>query len=1007
MKKILFLLIFLINWVIIVKEADAQIPILYYDFENNSDRSGFENAVESAVNGGSGALTKAGGNGSALQIRSIDGAGIYNLGSFTGQAITTHQGGWSSQQTDPGIYADYYYQFTVNTTGFSGITISFDNQSDSDGPARTGVSWSVDGTNFVASSTSPNLTGNNTYLTGQFALQSGADNRGSMIIRIYAYNGSSNDRAGRDGFSSHGKFSIDNLTVFANSISTNAGTKDLISEANLYTCITSGSTGSIISRNGWSVTSGSTVVLSSDFSLKASETLTVLSGGTITFGANSLLGGASSGFILSSGAAINIGSPAGITSSGPAGNIQTSVRNFNAGAAFIYNGNSAQVTGSGLPQSVNNLTINNSEGVSLSSNTSVTSVLTLTSGVFAIGSRTLTIANAIQGTRSNLSTTALSNLIVSGAGNGIVIPSSASQLHNLTVSNFQAAGVLLEGNININNGTADISGFIKLNFTKLTATGNSTIKGSPTGKISLKGDLADQITGFTTNTYSSVDGGQYSFSGSSVQTIPGGTYTNLQAVNSAGINLSGTVIVTGILTLSDVLNIGPATLNISNPIAGTIGNLRSTGSSNLIISGFMPSIVIPSSLTELNNLNISNNQVVTAAGDLKINGVLTLEPSAAFLNMGQNTLTIGSDVTNPGELIRNGGSIRGKIKRWFAAGASLNKVFPFDNGFGAFSQAKISFSSLTTGGTLTAAFHNSGSGSLPNQGDGNYIPAPELHVNLVNLAPQYWTITAGDGLADANYNLELTGDGIPNVSNLNYIAVIKRHDSSSPWTWSNNNYAVSTGTTVNPVLYYNGGTSFSDFGVGGNIDNLLPVELESFTSVLNGNNITLNWSTSSEENNSGFDIERKAGDSQWIKIGDAQGHGNSNVTNAYSYSDRNLNSEKYNYRLKQIDFNGNYKYYELANEVVIGTPKKFTLLQNYPNPFNPSTTINFELPISNFVSLKVYDMMGKEVASLVNENKAAGFYSVKFDASKLSSGIYFYKIQAGDFSATKKLMLVK
>lgn len=188
---------------------------------------------------------------------------------------------------------------------------------------------------------------------------------------------------------------------------------------------------------------------------------------------------------------------------------------------------------------------------------------------------------------------------------------------------------------------------------------------------------------------------------------------------------------------------------------------------------------------------------------------------------------------------------------------------------------------------------------------------------------------------------------------------------------------------------------------------VVPVELASFTSVINGANVKLSWNTVYEENNSGFDVERKNSGSSWVKVANVKGNGTSNNAHSYSYEDKNLASGNYNYRLKQIDFNGNYKYYDLQNEVVVGVPSKFALSQNYPNPFNPSTNINFELPAANFVSLKIYDMTGREVMQLVNEIKEAGYYTVKFNASMLSSGIYFYKIQAGDFVSTKKMMLVK
>lgn len=189
-------------------------------------------------------------------------------------------------------------------------------------------------------------------------------------------------------------------------------------------------------------------------------------------------------------------------------------------------------------------------------------------------------------------------------------------------------------------------------------------------------------------------------------------------------------------------------------------------------------------------------------------------------------------------------------------------------------------------------------------------------------------------------------------------------------------------------------------------NNVLPVELSSFSSSVNGNNVNLNWSTASESNNSGFDIERNS-NGTWSKVGNVAGNGTTSNSNNYSFTDKNLASGNYSYRLKQVDFNGNFEYFNLNNEVNIGIPADFELSQNYPNPFNPSTKINYDLPVDGKVSIKLFDMSGKEVATLVNEVKTAGYYSVDFNASSLSSGIYFYSISANNFTATKKMMLIK
>jgi hypothetical protein len=189
------------------------------------------------------------------------------------------------------------------------------------------------------------------------------------------------------------------------------------------------------------------------------------------------------------------------------------------------------------------------------------------------------------------------------------------------------------------------------------------------------------------------------------------------------------------------------------------------------------------------------------------------------------------------------------------------------------------------------------------------------------------------------------------------------------------------------------------------------VTLSSLNSNVNGRNVKLNWTTASEINNKGFEVERKPLTGSWSKVGFINGKGTVNTSSNYSFEDRFLTTGKYSYRLKQIDFNGNFEYHNMNGVVEIGVPTKYDLSQNYPNPFNPVTKINFELPYDAKVSLIIYDMTGREIKTLVNEVKTAGYYTQIFDASGISSGTYFYRIIANangkDYIATKKMILVK
>jgi len=217
-------------------------------------------------------------------------------------------------------------------------------------------------------------------------------------------------------------------------------------------------------------------------------------------------------------------------------------------------------------------------------------------------------------------------------------------------------------------------------------------------------------------------------------------------------------------------------------------------------------------------------------------------------------------------------------------------------------------------------------------------------------------------------------------------------------------------------ILYTGGTNKLRAGTYGrglwetDIDAGLPVELSSFTGSFNNSTVALMWTTESETNNYGFDIERKSKNNktdEWTKIGFVNGSGNSYSPKNYFYEDKNINFGTYLYRLKQIDYNGQSKSSNVIEVFTRLAPTKYVLEQNYPNPFNPATTIKYQLPKSGLVQLKIFNLLGSEVAVLVNEVKTEGEYSVNFDASNLSSGVYLYKLTAGSFVETKKLILLK
>ena len=221
--------------------------------------------------------------------------------------------------------------------------------------------------------------------------------------------------------------------------------------------------------------------------------------------------------------------------------------------------------------------------------------------------------------------------------------------------------------------------------------------------------------------------------------------------------------------------------------------------------------------------------------------------------------------------------------------------------------------------------------------------------------------------------------------------------------------------TNNPTVIYKDdeATQVTEGSFGSLNTTPLPVELSSFSASVNSNNVSLNWKTATEVNNNGFEVERESQESQkseaggqWEKVGFVQGHGNSNSPKEYSFTDKNLTGgTKFVYRLKQIDNDGKYQYSKEVEVEVVPTVYEFT--QNYPNPFNPATEIKFNLPEASRVTLSVYNIIGQQVASLVNGIKEAGFHSVKFDGSSLPSGTYIYRLQTNNFVQTKKMVLLK
>jgi hypothetical protein len=188
---------------------------------------------------------------------------------------------------------------------------------------------------------------------------------------------------------------------------------------------------------------------------------------------------------------------------------------------------------------------------------------------------------------------------------------------------------------------------------------------------------------------------------------------------------------------------------------------------------------------------------------------------------------------------------------------------------------------------------------------------------------------------------------------------------------------------------------------------VVPVELTSFTASTNElGQVVLNWQTATETNNRMFEVERKDVNGEYTTVGYVNGAGTTTEKQSYSFVDKNVNNGNYTYRLKQLDFNGRFEYSNEV-EVTVTGPKTFNLAQNYPNPFNPTTNISFTVPEAGKVKLAVYNLIGQEVAVLVNGVVTEGSHEVEFNAKSLPSGTYFYKLQSDNSVSIKKMLLLK
>jgi hypothetical protein len=436
-----------------------------------------------------------------------------------------------------------------------------------------------------------------------------------------------------------------------------------------------------------------------------------------------------------------------------------------------------------------------------------------------------------------------------------------------------------------------------------------------------------------------------------------------------------------------------ATLIIGSPdgitSSGATGNIQVAGTrtfdagANYTYNGSVPQHTGNGLPATVNNLTIANSSGVTLDGNTTVAGTLTITNGS--LSTGSNLITIGFP---DGVLSESAGKkVNGNVQATRTLSQGVNEPFgQIGVEINAVGVAPGSTSVLRVTGTAQSGGGNS---SIMRY----YDVTPTTNTGL--------NATMVFHYDDSELNNNAEGD----------LVLFRSTDGGTTWA---NMLFTGRDATANTITL-TGINAMSRWTAAAE-SSPLPIQLASFTgSVVNGTTILLRWVTLSEINNYGFFVQRhRSEEPTFIELPNSfvPGHGTTIVPQYYSFTDSSAVPGALYYRLKQVDLDGTVHYTDAIRvEIVTGVAEHaaeaFALVQNYPNPFNPSTTIEFEVPSLEFVGLKVYDVLGREVATLVNEKKAAGTYEVTFDASHLPSGVYFYRLEAGSFVQTRKMLLVR
>jgi len=495
--------------------------------------------------------------------------------------------------------------------------------------------------------------------------------------------------------------------------------------------------------------------------------------------------------------------------------------------------------------------------------------------------------------------------------------------------------------------------------------------------------------------------------------VSGKKYGNLIFQSSSGIyeqSISGSSALTinGNLTINENVSLNSSMTGLINIMGNFINNGTYSANSTQIISfqGTSAQSISGSSTTTFYGLTLNNSSGLT----LNVSAVVsdTLALTSGNIITGSNTLTLGTSDSSCGNLSRTSGTVVGNFERWFANGTNSNFVFPVgtENNY---RPVIISTADVATGGKILIS-HTDGSGGTNlslTLDDGEYI------VN--RRSNMYWTLT-GNSISGGAYDLTIDADGQEGISDPAKIRLINSTDGN---TFS----LVGTHSDGSGTVFNRTGIPVGTFGcfyLGSNMaDQSLPVSLTSFTAQSRNQSVVLSWTTESEIENLGFIIQKRSPESgDWLLVADYTtcealvGHGSTSEAHEYSYTDAAVvPGATYLYRLGDVDYKGKviwHKEVEVKVEAENAqVPLVFGLKPAYPNPFNPSVTIPYSLTEDGQMSLKIYNLRGQLVETLVSAYALKGAYSINWQPVNLSAGVYLVHLESGKKTNMQKVVFVK